>query len=86
MVFYHFFIRNGYDEPSLVGILPERRKNPLRITRQSIMKWGQLAAGSYVDPATLYFIRVEIREEEQVDTWEMYSHLPRPVYEYDAVP
>jgi len=61
MVTYEFYVRHGTKEPDLVGILPERRKNSLRVTFRSIMKWGRLAAGSYVDPNRIHFVRVETK-------------------------
>jgi hypothetical protein len=58
--YYHFFLNDGRkEEPELIGILPERRKHPQRITEKSIMKWGKLVAGSYVDPSHIFFIRTE---------------------------
>jgi len=63
MVAYSFYLNDGRGEPSLIGILPERRKNRRRVTRKSIMKWGRLAAGSYVDPKSIYCIQVELEEE-----------------------
>ncbi len=59
MVAYEFYLDDHCEEPSLIAILPERRKNRRRITRHSIMKWGQLAAGSHVDPKKIYYIQVE---------------------------
>ncbi len=47
----------------MIAILPERRRNPLRITRESVMRWGKLAAGSYVDPESIFFIQVEFQTE-----------------------
>ena len=40
MVAYEFYFNDGHEEDSLIGILPERRKNRRRITQKSIMKWG----------------------------------------------
>jgi len=60
MLAYEFYSTDGYDEASLVGILPERRKNRRRVTRRSIMKWGKLAAGSYMDPNSIYYIKVKV--------------------------
>jgi hypothetical protein len=48
------------EEFHLLGILPERRKDPLRITQESIAKWGQLVAGDSVDIHKMYFIQIEI--------------------------
>ena len=44
----------------MLGILPERRKDPLRITQESIVKWGQLVAGESVDIDNMYFIQIEV--------------------------
>ena len=60
MVTYEFYLKDGIEEPDLIGILPERRKDRRRITRGSIMRWGQLVAGSYVDPNSLYFIQLDL--------------------------
>jgi hypothetical protein len=63
MVAYEFYFDDGREEISLIGILPERRKNKRRVNRKSIMKWGKLAAGSYVDPNSIYYIQVESQKE-----------------------
>jgi len=60
MVLYEFYISDGTKEPELVGVLPERRKNKRRVTRKSIMKWGRIAAGSHVDPNTIYYVKLNL--------------------------
>ncbi|MCJ7785484.1 MAG: hypothetical protein MUP41_16255 [Desulfobacterales bacterium] len=61
MVAYEFYLHgDDMEEFHLLGILPERRKNPLRITQESIVKWGQLVAGDSVDIHNMYFIQIEI--------------------------
>ena len=60
MLAYEFYSIDGCDEVSLIGILPERRKNIRRVTRKSIMKWGKLAASSYTDPNSIYYIMVKV--------------------------
>jgi len=61
MVVYQFYIINDESkEPELVGILPERRKNKKRVTRKSIMKWGKIAAGSHVDPNSIYYVKLNV--------------------------
>ena len=55
-----FYFNDGREEDSLIGILPERRKSRRRVTRKSIMKWGKLVAGSYVDPNSIHFIQMEL--------------------------
>ena len=44
----------------MLGILPERRKDPLRISYESIMKWGKLIVGDCVDINNIYFIQIEV--------------------------
>ncbi len=44
VIAYEFYRRaeNGEDEDRLIGVLPERRKHPERITHESIMNWVKL--------------------------------------------
>ena len=44
----------------MLGILPERRKDPLRISYESIMNWGKLIVGDCVDINNIYFIQIEV--------------------------
>ncbi len=59
---YEFYLRDRGEE-HLIGILPERRKNPERITQESIMNWGKKILGDKIDlgTAVLYFVQVEIQ-------------------------
>jgi hypothetical protein len=58
---YEFYIRDDTEHLHLIGILPERRKDPLRITRESIMKWGMMVAGDDVDVNNIYFVQIEVQ-------------------------
>ena len=60
MLAYEFYFNNGSEGPDLIGILPERRKNKRRVTRKSIMKWGRIAAGSHVDPNSIYYVKLDL--------------------------
>jgi hypothetical protein len=65
MIAYEFYLPDGNErlEGKLIGILPERRHDPKRITSESIMGWGKKVLGqiSSVDfDNGLYFIRVEV--------------------------
>jgi len=60
MVAYVFYFNDGCEEDSLIGILPERRENKRRVTRKSIMRWGKLAAGSNVDPNSIYYVKLNL--------------------------
>jgi hypothetical protein len=47
MVAYEFYCRDGTGKVHLFGILPERRKNPQRITKDSALNWGWKVIGDY---------------------------------------
>jgi hypothetical protein len=42
MVAYEFYWRDPKKGYQHIGTLPERRKNPTRITQESVMKWGEV--------------------------------------------
>jgi hypothetical protein len=60
MVAYEFYVWDEMEEFHSIGILPERREDPLRITQESVMKWGKMLACDNVDVNNIYFIQVEI--------------------------
>ena len=60
MVAYKFYVIDEVEEFHSIGILPERREDPLRITQESVMNWGKMVAGDDVDVNNFYFIQIEI--------------------------
>jgi len=60
MVAYEFYWRSTKGKGHLIGILPERRRIPERITKDSIVKWGRIAIGqrSGINLKNLYFNQV----------------------------
>jgi hypothetical protein len=52
---YTFDKINGYE---LIGVLPERRKDPMRITKDSVISWGKMLLGDYADNKNIYFKRI----------------------------
>jgi hypothetical protein len=44
--FYWLDPKRGFQ---IIGVLPERRKNPERITQNSIMNWGEEIFGKELD-------------------------------------
>ena len=61
MVAYEFYLHSE-EEDKLIGILPERRKDPKRITPESIMNWGRILGDSAgIDAKSIYFIQVEVQ-------------------------
>jgi hypothetical protein len=59
MIAYEFYWTDKREESHFFARLPERRKNPERITEESIMKWGKV-----VIPISgiIHFIQVEVPE------------------------
>jgi len=62
MTAYEFYWRDGAEGYHLIGILPERRRIPERITRESIMDWGRIILGESLDQSNLSFVQVAIHE------------------------
>ncbi len=60
MVVYEFYWRDEEGREHLIGILPERRKDPQRISKESIMNWGKLMASGNIDIDKIYFVKLEI--------------------------
>ena len=54
---YTFNKKKGYE---FIGVLPERRENPMRITKDSIVNWGKSLQGENVDTKSMFFKRVAI--------------------------
>ena len=62
MVAYELFSfdeKNGYE---FIGILPERRKDPKRITKESVVNWGRMVLGSRSEGKKIFFNRVAMEE------------------------
>lgn len=62
MTAYEFYRFNPFKGYELLGVLPERRKNPKRITKKSVMGWGEKVFGNKLMNKDIYFIRVTINE------------------------
>jgi hypothetical protein len=58
--FYWFDPKGGFE---IMGVLPERRKNSARVTKESIMQWGKTIFSKYFDPKDIFFILVTMDEE-----------------------
>jgi len=58
MVAYELFSfdkKNGYQ---FIGILPERRKDPKRITKESVVNWGRVVLGNRSEGKKILFNRI----------------------------
>lgn len=60
MIAYEIYWKDEEGKEHFIGILPERRKTPERITEESILHWGWKAIGESSNVKDIYFIRVEV--------------------------
>lgn len=63
MVAYEFYWLDETGGYQIIGVLPERRKNPERITQKSILNWGEKIFGNDLDTEDIFFIQVAIDEK-----------------------
>jgi len=59
MLAYEFYWLDETQEAHFIGILPERRKNPGRINRDSILNWGKMVIGNNSEVKEVYYVKVE---------------------------
>jgi hypothetical protein len=60
MCAYEFYWFDKTEEAHFIGILKEKRENPLRITRESVLNLGRKVTGDNSDATNIYFIQVEV--------------------------
>ena len=59
---YEFYLRDPIKGHQFIGLLPERRKNPASITKESIINWGEKYFGNTLSTRDIFFIQVTINE------------------------
>jgi hypothetical protein len=60
MVGYEFYWHDPIKGYQLIGVLPERRKNSLRITQESVLNWAEKYFAKNLDLDNIFFIEIEI--------------------------
>jgi len=60
MVAYEFYLRDGESGEKLLGILPERRTDPERISQESIMNWAKMAFSNSLDVNKIFFVQIRL--------------------------
>jgi len=60
MIAYEFYWLDSKGEHQIIGVLPERRKHPERLTRESITHWGEKYFGNNLNTKDIFFIQVMI--------------------------
>jgi hypothetical protein len=62
MVAYEFYFLDFVNGNELLAILPERRKDPRRITDASVMNWGKMLFGNNESKKIIFCQKVTITE------------------------
>jgi hypothetical protein len=60
MFSYEFYWFDKADKTHFIGILPEKRENLVRITRESVLNLGRKVIADDADTMNIYFIQVEL--------------------------
>jgi hypothetical protein len=68
---YTFNKEKGYE---LIGVLPERRKNPMRITKESVIRWGRMLLNDDVDSEDIFFKPIAIENPADGILWRDLSN------------
>ena len=63
MTAYEFYWRDEIKGFELVGVLPEGRTNPKRISEESIVRLGRKHIGKHTDARRLLFVQVNVNSE-----------------------
>jgi len=61
---YEFYFRDIKKGDTLIGILPERRRMPERVTHESIMKWAEVVFGNSLEIDKIYFVPIKLEESK----------------------
>jgi len=69
MIGYAFYCIDEKDKARFIGLLPERRKDPERITKESVMNFGRTIVGSGVDVDRIFFLRVTLDQSTGEVSW-----------------
>ena len=70
---YEFYWEDKEEKEHFLGILPERRKNPERITEESILNWGRAISGEWVRFNKIKFNLLELLPEDFLSEPDLYA-------------
>ncbi len=65
MVVSKFYLRDSKSGDIFLGSLPERRKNPERITEESIVNWGRKYFGMNGRNENIFFTKTVLEESKK---------------------
>jgi hypothetical protein len=74
MMVYEIYVFNKKTGYELIGALPERRKNQMRITRESVIRWGKMLLGDNVNSEDIFFKPIDIENQLDRIFWDDLSY------------
>ena len=74
MVVYELYWLNPTGEYQIIGFLPERRKNSMRITKDSVMNFGKMLLGDDLESKNIFFKRLTIDSLADKILWQDLSY------------
>jgi len=74
MLVYELYTFDKKKGCELIGVLPERRKNPTRITKKSVIRWGRMLLNDAVDSKDIFFKPVAIESVADEILWHDLSN------------
>ncbi len=60
MLAYEIYWRDKQGREHLLGILPERRRDPDRIAQGSILEWIKGVVGPSIDSRHIHFVSIDV--------------------------
>jgi hypothetical protein len=66
MLAYELYTFDQVDGYELMGVLPERRKNPRRMTEGSVTNWGRILLGGTAENKSIYFKKVTLNNNGRI--------------------
>ncbi len=60
MVVYEVYCREKGGNEHFIGVLPERRKNLKRMTKNSVLNWGRRLVDNNSGVNNIYFVKVNV--------------------------
>lgn len=60
MVVYEVYCREKGGNERFIGVLPERRKNLKRMTKNSVLNWGRRLVDNNSGVNNIYFVKVNV--------------------------
>ena len=73
MIAYKVYIYDKLKGYELIGILPERRKDPKRITPESVLNWGRMVLGDGADSYNIIFTQVTLEDSTEDSTPRIFN-------------